>query len=105
MGTQYHENDMTTISFSMIFIFANLLFFLIFLMYMNSRKSRILNISGDVAQKVKIPMTIGEVPKVGILNISKDQEQKLIFSWFAEGGGGQDANRDMDPSSSPPDPQ
>ena len=31
-------------------------------------------------------MTIGEVPKVRILNISKDVEQKLIFSWFAEGG-------------------
>ena len=56
-------------------------------MYMNFRKSRILNITGDVGQKVKISMTIGEVPKVRILNISKDVEQKLIFSWFAEGGG------------------
>ena len=32
-------------------------------------------------------MTIGEVPKVRILNISKDKKQKLIFSWFADGGG------------------
>ena len=62
-------------------------FFIIFSMYMNFRKSRILNITGDVCQKVKISMTIGEVPKVKILNISKDLKQKLIFSWFAEGGG------------------
>ena len=52
---------------------------------MNFRKRRILSITGDVCQKVKISMTIGEVPKVRILNISKDVEQKLIFSWFAEG--------------------
>ena len=28
---------------------------------------------------MKISMTIGEVPKVRILNISKDVEQKLMF--------------------------
>ena len=46
---------------------------------MNYRKRRILSIAEDVAQKVKIVMTIGEVPKVGILNISMDVEQKLMF--------------------------
>ena len=54
-------------------------FLMIFSMYMNFRKSRILNITGDVGQKVKISMTIGEVPKVGILNISGDVEQKFMF--------------------------
>ena len=62
-------------------------FLMIFSMYMNFRKSRLLNITGDVKQKAKITMTIGEVPKVGILNISRDVEEKLMFSWFAEGGG------------------
>ena len=52
---------------------------MIFSIYMSFRKSRILNITGEVGQKVKISMTIGEVPKVRILNISKDQEQKLMF--------------------------
>ena len=55
-------------------------FLMICLMYMNFRKSRILNITGDISQKVDISMTIGEVPKVRILNISKDVEQKLMFS-------------------------
>ena len=55
-------------------------FLIIFSMYMNFRKSRILNITGDVGQKVKVSMTIGEVPKVGILNISRDVEQKFMFS-------------------------
>ena len=73
-------------------------------MYTNSRKSRILNITRDVEEKVKISMTIGEVAKVGILNISRYVEQKLICSWFAEGGG-QGANKDNKQSSSPPDPQ
>ena len=63
-------------------------FLTIFLMYMNSRKSRILNITKDVEQKVKISMTIGEVPKVGILNISNDQEQKLMCSMVCGRGGG-----------------
>ena len=40
----------------------------------------------NVEQKVKISMTIGEVPKVGILNISKDVEQKLMFSMVCGGG-------------------
>ena len=53
--------------------------FMIFSICMIFMKSRILNISRDVAQKVKISMTISEVPKGGILNISKDQEQKLMF--------------------------
>ena len=46
-----------------------------------------MNITRDLKQKVKISMTIGEVPKVGILNIGRDLEQKLSFAWFAEGGG------------------
>ena len=70
--------------------------------YMNFRKSRILNITGDLCQKVKISMTIREVPKVRILNISKDVEQKLMFSMVCGRGAGQDANKE---SSSPPDPQ
>ena len=61
--------------------------------------------NGDVGQKVKISMTIGEVPKVRILNISKDIEQKLMFSVVCRRGGGQNANRGMRQSSSPPDPQ
>ena len=32
-------------------------------------------------------MTIGEVPKVRILNISKDVEQKLMFSMVCGRGG------------------
>ena len=52
---------------------------MIFSMYMNFKKSRILNISWDVEQKVKILMTIGEVPKVGILNISRDIQQTFMF--------------------------
>ena len=32
-------------------------------------------------------MTIGEVPKVGILNISKDQEQTLMFCMVCGRGG------------------
>ena len=32
-------------------------------------------------------MTIGEVPKVRILNISKDVEQKLMFSMVGGRGG------------------
>ena len=32
-------------------------------------------------------MTIGEVPKVRILNISKDIEQKLMFFMVCGGGG------------------
>ena len=54
-------------------------FLIIFSMYMNFRKSRILNVTGDVRKKVKISMTIGEVPKVRILNSSKDVEQTLMF--------------------------
>ena len=60
---------------------------MIFSMYMNSRKSRILNITGDIKEKVKISMTIGEVPKVGILNISKDLEQKFMFFMVCGRGG------------------
>ncbi len=55
-------------------------FLMICSIHMNFSKSRILNISSDVEQKVKISMTISEVPKVGILNISSDVEQKLMFS-------------------------
>ena len=54
-------------------------FLMIFSMYMNFRKRTNLSLTGDVAQKVKICMTIGEVPKVGILNISRDVEQTLMF--------------------------
>ena len=51
-------------------------------------------------------MTVGEVPKVGIFNIDRDVEQKLMFCMACRrGGGGQNANMDMSPSSSPPDPQ
>ena len=50
-------------------------------------------------------MTIGEVPKVRILNISKDVEQKLMFSMVCGRGGGQSAKGDINASSSPPDPQ
>ena len=32
-------------------------------------------------------MTIGEVPKLGILNISKDVEQKLMFCMVCGRGG------------------
>ena len=46
---------------------------------MNFRKSRILKISWDIKQKVKISMTIYEVPKGGILNITGDIEQKLMI--------------------------
>ena len=46
-----------------------------------------MNITGDVGQKVKISMTIGEVPKVRILNISKDVEQKLMFVMVCGRGG------------------
>jgi len=53
---------------------------MIFSMDMNFKKSRILNITGEVSQKVKISMTIGKVPKVRILNIRKDVEQKLMFA-------------------------
>ena len=89
MATQYHQKNIKTNGCSMIFIFANVWFFMIFSMYMNFRKRRILSITGDVEKKVKISMTIGEVPKVRILNISKDQEQKLMFSMVCgrEGAG------------------
>ena len=62
-------------------------FLIIFPMYMNSRKSRIFNIAGDVEQKDKISVTIGEVPKVGILNISRDVKQKLTFCMVCGRGG------------------
>ena len=56
---------------------------------MNFIRSRILNISWDVEQKVKIPMTTSEVPKGGILNISKDVKQKLrFFRACGRGGAG-----------------
>ena len=54
-------------------------FLVMFSICMNFRKSRILHISWDVEQTVKIFMTIREVPKVGILNISTDVMQKLMF--------------------------
>ena len=60
---------------------------MIFSMYMNFRKRRILSIIEDVVQTVKIFMTIGEVPKVGILNISKEAEQKLMFCMVCGMGG------------------
>ena len=62
-------------------------FLIIFSMYMKFRKSRILNITGEVCQKVKISMTIGKVPKVRILNISKDVKQKLVFCMVGGMGG------------------
>ena len=62
-------------------------FFMIFSIHMNYRKSSILNISQDVKQKVKIVMTIGEVPKVGILNISRDVEQQFMFCMVCGRGG------------------
>ena len=46
-----------------------------------------MNITEDVGQKVKISMTIGEVPKVRKLNISEDVEQKLMFSMVSRRGG------------------
>ena len=52
---------------------------MIFSIYMNFRKSWILNISMDVKQKVKISMTIWEAPKGGILNIIWDIEQNGDF--------------------------
>ena len=63
-------------------------FLMICSMYINFRKSRILNITWDSGQKVKIFMTIGEVPKVGILNISRDVEEKLMFFRVCGNGGG-----------------
>ena len=72
----------------MIFIFANVLFFvMICLIYMNFRESSILNITKDVEQKVKMFMKIREVPKVRILNISKDVAQQLMFSMVYGRGG------------------
>ena len=62
-------------------------FLMIFSMYMNFRKSRILNITWEVGQKVKISMTIGEFPNVSILNISKDAEKKLMFCMVCGRGG------------------
>ena len=62
-------------------------FLMICSMYMNFRKSRILNITGEVREKVKISMTIGEVPKVKILNISKDVQEQLMFSMVSGRGG------------------
>ena len=48
-----------------------------------------MNITKGLEQKVKISMTIGKVPKVGILNISKDVEQKLMcFMVCGRGGAG-----------------
>ena len=79
MGTQYHQNNIKTIGFSLILIFANVWFLTICSMYMNFRKHIILNIPGDVGQKVKIFMTIGQVPKVRILNISREVEDKFMF--------------------------
>ena len=74
----------------MIFMFAMYSILYGFLMicsiHMNYTKSIILNITGDVRKKVKIPM-MGEVPKVRILNISKDLKQKLMFSMVCGGGG------------------
>ena len=74
---------------------------MIFSMYMNFRKRRILSIAGDVKEKVKIWMTTGEVPKVVILKISRDVEQKLMFFMVC----GRRAKGDKSGSSSPPDPQ
>ena len=73
--------------FSTILIFANVLFFMIFSMYMNFSKRRILGITGDIERNVKISMTIGEVPKVGILNISRDVEQQFTFFMVCGRGG------------------
>ena len=64
-----------------------MVFVMIFSICMNFRKSRILNMTGDTYQKVKISMTIGEVPKVGILNINKEVEQKLMFCMVCGRGG------------------
>ena len=46
---------------------------------MNFRKSRILHISWDQAQKVKISVMISQVPKGRILNITWDIEQQLMI--------------------------
>ena len=57
---------------------------------MNFRKSGIWYISKDQEQKVKISVTISMVPKGGILNITGDVEQKLMIfikNWGLEGGG------------------
>ena len=62
-------------------------FLMIFSMYMNFRKRRILSITGDVEQKEKMSMTIGEVPKVGILHISRDLEQNFMFCMVCGRGG------------------
>ena len=62
-------------------------FLMIVSMYMNFRQRRILSITEDVEQNVKISMTIGEVPKVGILNISRDEEQQLMFCMVCRMGG------------------
>ena len=37
---------------------------------------------------MKILMTIGEVPRVGILSISRDVEQQLMFCMVCGRGGG-----------------
>ena len=42
----------------MLFIFVNVWFSMIFAIYINFRKSRILNICRELDQKVKISMTI-----------------------------------------------
>ena len=68
---------------------------MIVFIYINFRKSRILNLSWDVEQKLKIPMTICEVTNVVVLNISKDLKQKLMFFMVCGRGRGQDAKGDM----------
>ena len=54
-------------------------FLMIFSIYMDLRKSRMLIISWDVEQQLKISMTIQKVPKGGILKMSGDEEQKFMF--------------------------
>ena len=106
MGTQYHQNDMKTCGFSMIFIFANvLIFYDIFNSYEFQEK---LNIEYQLGRKAKsedfhddlrgsqgwnIEYQLGPSAKVDVCYGSR------------EGEGRQSAKGDMKQSSSPPDPQ
>ena len=64
----------------MIFMFANVLLFDdMFNAYELQEKQNIEYYWGHIAKSKKIHVDL-VVPKVGILNISKDVEQKLMFS-------------------------
>ena len=52
---------------------------MVYLMFLNFRKIEMLSISWDVDQKVKVLMSMLDVSKVELVNISKDLLQKFMF--------------------------